>query len=120
MALHGRKTLKALQHGVDTLPPFTAGAMKGVTGSVDIDNIPQPDKKDFYHSRATSTMPEPYATQYREAAKRGAIMYSVLSHATPIAWRTLDGVWTVPAVTYSVSTTGHQSRVSAAIGGYLY
>lgn len=119
MALYGRNTLKALQHGVDTLTPFTAGAIRGVTGSVDIDRIPLPDKKDFYNSRATSAVPEPYATAYKDAAARNAIMYTVLSYSTPIAWRTLDGEWTVPVVTYSVTTTAHQSRVAAAIGSYL-
>lgn len=102
MALYGRNTLKALQHGVDTLTPFTAGNVKGVTGGTD-----------------SGRLPDEIAAEYREAARNGAIAYTVLSYATPIAWRLIDGRWVQPVVTYSVTTTAHQSRVAAAIGSYL-
>jgi hypothetical protein len=102
MALHGRNTLKALQHGVDTLTPFTAGNVKGVVGDTD-----------------TGQMPDEIAQYYRVSAREGAIAYTVLSYATPIAWRLIDGRWVQPVVRYSVTTTGHQSRVAAAIGSYL-
>lgn len=41
--------------------------------------------------------------------------YTVYSYATPIAWR-LDGIWFMPDVKYSPSTTRHQNKISTAIG----
>lgn len=41
--------------------------------------------------------------------------YAVYSHATPIAWYA-HGVWTVPNVRYSVTTSKHQNLVRKAVG----
>ena len=41
--------------------------------------------------------------------------YTVRSYGTPIAWR-IDGVWVVPDVRYSVTTSRHQSLVRVAVG----
>lgn len=43
--------------------------------------------------------------------------YVIYSYATPIAWHTHYGLWVVPDVKYSVTTTRHQSLVRDAIHG---
>lgn len=98
MALHGKKTLDSIQSGIDNLTPFNAGNVRGQVGA-----------------GGPGRMPEPFAQQYRDEARRGAVAYTVYSYATPIAWKTIDGRWVQPPAKYSVTTTGHQSRVAVAI-----
>ena len=43
------------------------------------------------------------------------IDFVVYSYATPIAYRTQDGNWTIPDAKYSVTTSKHQSVVSYAV-----
>lgn len=43
------------------------------------------------------------------------VAYTVFSYKTPIAWQDGNGQWTVPAVTYSKTTSQHQSKVRAAM-----
>ena len=40
--------------------------------------------------------------------------YAIYSYATPIAWYS-DGTWTIPDVTYSVTTSRHQGIVRRAV-----
>jgi len=43
-------------------------------------------------------------------------VYVVFSYATPIGWRPVDSeLWRVPPVSYSRTTTNHQSALNAAI-----
>lgn len=44
------------------------------------------------------------------------IDYVVYSYATPIAWHMKSGEWVYPPVSYSPTTTGHQSVVRTALG----
>lgn len=43
------------------------------------------------------------------------VQYVVYSYATPIAWLTESGVWVLPDVKYSVSTSKHMGRLRPAI-----
>lgn len=55
-------------------------------------------------------LPEEHRLQLR-ADSEGQEIYVVYSYATPIAWRTADGVVRVPDVRYSRTTGRHQSYV---------
>lgn len=41
--------------------------------------------------------------------------YVIYSYATPIAWLDANGVWQVPDVKYSVTTSRHQSLIATAV-----
>ena len=41
--------------------------------------------------------------------------YTVFSYSTPIAWRTTQGHWEVPRVSYSRTTSRHQSALTRAL-----
>jgi hypothetical protein len=99
MAIHGKRTLKALQEGIDNGTPFKAASVSGTADP----------------SSYTGRLPEPYASQYLNAYHAGRIVYVVLSYATPIAWKLDDGQWVQPDARYSATTSGHQSRVAVAI-----
>lgn len=43
------------------------------------------------------------------------IDYVIYSYATPIAYRTHDGEWTIPGAKYSVTTSKHQSTIRYAV-----
>ena len=43
------------------------------------------------------------------------IDYVIYSYATPIAYRTTDGNWTIPDAKYSVTTSKHQSTIRYAV-----
>lgn len=46
------------------------------------------------------------------------IEFVIYSYETPIAWR-VKGEWVIPEVTYSITTTRHQSLVRTAVGQIL-
>jgi len=46
---------------------------------------------------------------------RTPVDFVVYSYATPIAWHTIDGDWTMPSTRYSVTTSCHQSAIRTAI-----
>ncbi len=52
--------------------------------------------------------------------KRNGQVFVVWSYDTPIGWVWADGVWHVPDVKYSVTTTNHQNvlRVAVANPGF--
>lgn len=52
--------------------------------------------------------------RYRVSAR--AARYVVYSYRTPIGWKDDDGMWTVPDVGYSSTTSQHQYIVKAAWG----
>lgn len=43
------------------------------------------------------------------------VVYTVLSYGTPIGWRDNTGQWTIPDVSYSLTTGGHQSKLRGAV-----
>lgn len=64
-------------------------------------------------SMFTGRLPEMYLADFRDASTADDF-YVVTSYATPIAWHA-NGVWFVPDVRYSVTTSGkHQSRLYQA------
>lgn len=94
MATHGKareRTIKDLQNR----KPFKrAGfAMSAMEGG----------------SSERGRMPEPYFTQYRLACAAGIVSYTVMSYGTPIAWCTSGGQTIIPEVSYSMTTSHHQS-----------
>lgn len=46
----------------------------------------------------------------------GGAEYVVFSYGTPVAWRGGCGVWVVPDVSYSVTTSRHQGLVRVVVG----
>jgi hypothetical protein len=54
---------------------------------------------------ATGRLPREFVESARSAR------YVIRSYATPIAWLARDGQWVVPDVTYSPTTSRHQSLV---------
>lgn len=55
-------------------------------------------------------LPDHYVESFSHAS------YAVYSYETPIAWFNEDGVWIMPDVKYSVTTSKHQGRIFTAIG----
>lgn len=49
------------------------------------------------------------------ARDNAGIDYVIYSYATPIAYRTADGQWTIPDAKYSVTTSKHQSTIRYAV-----
>lgn len=98
---------KAIQTGVDTLAPFSRGSVSGE------------NYKSLKHGLSMGQLPEEYKATLRQGLESGPIVYVVYSFRTPIAWGSKIGVdsqveWTIPAVTYSNTTTHHQSIVRTA------
>lgn len=58
-------------------------------------------------------LPQEFRGAY-DAARFTSDFYVIHSYATPIAWFA-NGVWTVPAVKYSVTTSRHQTQVRRGI-----
>jgi hypothetical protein len=63
----------------------------------------------------TGRLPREWDRQYGEDLRSG-IRYTVLSYATPIGWVTTAGEVKIPDVSYSVTTSRHQSQVRAWMG----
>jgi hypothetical protein len=127
MALHGKKTLTAIQNGIDSLTDFKAGNVSGKLYK-HWDRVPVGRME---HSETYRLQRQDYTAA--KLAGREAV-YVVFSYGTPIAW-TFDTSeagfyqaaqwreWVQPDVKYSVTTTNHQSRVAVAIanpGFYAY
>lgn len=55
-------------------------------------------------------LPEHYVDSFRDGK------YAIYSYGTPIAWLNEDGVWIMPGIKYSVTTSKHQGRIFTAIG----
>lgn len=74
-------------------------------------------------SQLVGRLPQRWSDKYRStvdaAREAGDSVYVVFSYNTPVAWF-YDGVWTVPAVKYSVTTSKFQGLVRTGIrdGGY--
>lgn len=58
-------------------------------------------------------LPELYRDAFKDNIEE--IEYTVYSYDTPIAWR-MHGVWIIPDIKYSVTTTRHQNKIRTAIG----
>lgn len=65
----------------------------------------------YGQSLSLGSMPSVWQPVYDNAK----VIYTVFSYHTPIAWLDSDGNWTVPAVTYSMTTSQHQSKLRAAL-----
>lgn len=102
MALYGRKTLKAIQDGVDHAIPFEMGYVSGklIHSKYDIDwgRLPEKDKQLILDVIGESKA------------------FVIYSYRTPIAVNNLEtDEWIIPDVTYSRSTTGHQHVIRVAV-----
>lgn len=105
MALYGKKTLATIQHGIDTLTPFTVGNVAGRTDD----------------SRGYGRLSTDLAANMRMHAREGTLEYVLYSYGTPMAWKVRDMEnWVLPGVKYSVSTSCHQGvfRVAIANPGF--
>ena len=102
MALYGRKTLKAIQDGVDKAIPFKMGYVSG---------------KLIYNVYDINWGRLPYTEHEAIRAFIGkSPAFVIYSYNTPIAVNNLEtDEWVTPDVTYSQSTTGHQHVVRTAI-----
>lgn len=91
MPLHGKKTLKTIQNGVDNFESFDVGNVSGDnTGVWRFGRLP---------------------IEYRDSVKSAS--YVIYSYSTPIAWY-VDGKWTIPNVSYSRTTSVHQGKIRVA------
>jgi len=52
---------------------------------------------------------------YRDAYLAQTPVYTVYSYLTPIAWLLADGVWIMPMVKYTQTTTRVQNKINNAI-----
>lgn len=59
--------------------------------------------------RYMGQLPEHYWESFAHAS------YAVFSYLTPIAWYNEDGVWIVPDIKYSVTTSKHQNKIRTAL-----
>lgn len=60
-------------------------------------------------------LPATHGARLRTDSTRHGIDMIIYSYATPIAWHAHGVGWTVPDVTYSVTTSRHQSLVRVAL-----
>ncbi len=83
-----------------SLAPFvTSGTFRGVPG---------PGPRGIY---STGHLP----SEYRAAVTAETVDYVVYSYSTPIAWHDSVSGWSVPDVSYSVTTSRHQGKIRAAL-----
>jgi hypothetical protein len=59
-------------------------------------------------------MPESEYSKLELLHRLRGIDYVVFSYYTPIAYRTTNGMWHMPSVRYSNTTSQHQGKISAA------
>jgi len=67
-------------------------------------------------------LPEPFYSQHQAAYADGRVLFTIFSYATPIAWleASTNGTgpqWVMPCVSYSGTTSAHQSRVREVLSG---
>lgn len=87
---------------LSTLEPFTTptGSLYG--------------ERSQYVTSNYGRLEEPYYGWLKQAVDQRQLEYVIYSYATPIAWRS-NGVWTVPDVSYSLTTTKQQNKVRVAV-----
>ena len=95
-----RITLREARSAIHQLQPFESGNVRGIT----------------YMPYLTGELPAEWRTWMNQ--NREGIVYTVYSYQTPIAFLFSDdngwtGVWIVPPVKYSQSTTRHQNLCPA-------
>lgn len=93
MSLRG-KQLPQTESDLANRRPFVHASLSGSTRCYGLGQLPAP---------------------FREQFRAGAVVYVVLSYDTPIGWVLDDGTVVIPKVTYSATTTGHQSIVRRAL-----
>ena len=100
MALHGKATLRKIQRFADEAIPFKAGNVSGVIFEKN-DTIKVGWLTPLFREKI-----------YRDC-KIMCGLHVFYSYDTPVAW--WAGSWYMPPVTYTRTTTGHQSRIAVAI-----
>jgi hypothetical protein len=110
MTIHSKKSLRAIQHGIDNLEDFDIANMSGRNYSK-WSNVPK------------GYLPEVWNAYNEHNEHYGHLpVYVIFSYKTPIAWTFKNNrkVWTIPDVTYSTTTTNHQHivRVATANKGF--
>lgn len=74
-----------------------------------------------YGEPAMGLLPQQWVARIRlhlaEAKEVRGGVYIIHSYSTPIAWVTSDNEVVIPDVTYSPTTTRHQTLVRRALGG---
>jgi len=67
----------------------------------------------------TGYLPPAWARELTQDADAGLVRFVIYSYATPIAWLTEqpngDQQWVFPDVTYSVTTSAHQSKLGTVL-----
>lgn len=101
MGLYGKKSLLTVDKAVSANEPFklNGGSMSGA----------RTDTPGY--GRMSTDLQE----MFKADRHIFGITYVINSYATPIAWQLGNGNWVVPTVTYSATTTGHQSAVKNAL-----
>ena len=90
---------------IDTLANYLTGPPESFTNSNG--SFEGKAGKELYLGR----LPE----EWKERYDNTAVVYTVFSYATPIAWLDNEGEWIVPAVKHSATTSQHQSKLKAAL-----
>lgn len=76
--------------------PFLASALSGGVNDGRLGDLPTEQRKEFIKAEPD-------------------MVYVVRSYETPIGWLTTDGVWTIPALRYSRTTSSHQGMLRLAV-----
>ena len=101
MAIHSTTTKNTIRDGIATLSDFRAPATLSGTW----------EDGPLYMGRLSSEGQDRMREDTRDASR----VYVVRSYKTPIAWYVEGHGWSQADEKFSVSTTNHQSHVSAAI-----
>lgn len=101
MPIYGKKSIAAIDKAVSDLEPFklNGGSMSGW----------KTDTPGF------GRLPESERDAFRNQKESHGVEFVIFSYATPIAWKLRNGNWFVPDVSYSTTTSGHQSAVKRAL-----
>ena len=97
-----RTTIMGCGVYIASLDPFNAGSLSG----------------DGPRYNGGAAWPDFVKDYYNLLNREVGIDYVVYSYATPIAWHTEAGVWYIPAIKYSVTTSKHQNVVRRAVKNY--
>lgn len=96
MRVNNRQMTKAIH---DLMPAQSStGSLRFIRGTVD----------------HTGRLSHKMHALYMEAVHNGEVTHTVMSYATPIAWRLAGGTWVIPEEKYSVTTSKHQGIVRVA------
>ncbi len=108
----GLKMKQLIQNGVDAQEPFrtNTGSVRGYkwpNGDVGHEGYPPMGR-----------LPEENQKELKLHIDKQLVRYAIYSFGTPIAWVLTSGIWIVPDVYYTVTTSHHQGVVRTAIANY--